>query len=1151
MLNPGDRFGDYTVVKLLGRGGMGAVYLLENANGVQVAAKILDPESAGDHESRKRFVREAELALGVKHPNLVETYDVGEDPDTGLCYILMEYVPGGSLADYLKENGALPIEDAVAVVEAMAQVLELARQKGIVHRDIKPANIMFDAEGTPKLADLGIARGGSLGTDTTTVTQTGMMIGTPAYMAPEQMLDAHNVDTRADIYSLGVVFYEMLTGERPNKDDTVVQLMAKAVKGEPLPDVRTLRPEVSASLAQLLAMMVVPDKDGRIATPGQITNALDIIERGGTFEADETKAQRREELRALRRRRKRRRHLVLVSAAIFVMLVALAGIGLGVAWLMRGEEAEVRVEAEVPRPVRETVVVTNTVEKNVVQIRTVTNVTERIVRVEKAAEPQTKESRERPSRDASERRVGHVLLLADRGVRRDLVGRIAAWVEKMLPQYVELYGDPYAEGLKDPPFIVRLNYQEGKSRGGSYRPGWEKWEITIGNDGDWDLSESTLSYMLAASLVFAPEQNWASLVFYANHLQSDSDAGTVARVVAQGRAVDPKMSDYDWRGNPRRKGVPRVNGGKDYYALHQWRSFGPLDELRKERPALMKDYFARKIERAKAGGSASGLSVEDEVALFSAVLGKDVQPVFRKYGWPLGRSNASTGDKPNRKIMNVTPRKRRLDDLPESLRQDLQKQVERSASRWRGGKGCLVTGRLVVKGEDRPTDVASWAWLNGDGTFTAAVYRGRGVVFAKHGYEVVELRVPQANEDLDRAVVYDFGTVTMERLQEDKARKLDFGLSLPPGVETAEVSLSLYNNEPVGNDWGTIGREKTSVLAERRTCAPGEKIVFKGYSFFQYRLKVTAAGCPTYEATLSDDADSIAPVKMLLAKRAVFSLRSKDGGAWTRKSVLVDAEDVLMLKEETDEWGNRGARMYLDPYKSERGVGFHFGFGPDYYDDLGELSPDVYDAQEKSGTLPIPRRLDYQDREFLPGHIYRMQEKHWKIDMLISFDFYGSPEAYESYVEKNGLSGEIAKSDMSVSSFDYEARFPAKVPMGVELKRAGDAAQAAIARKERQLEEVRQYFDGQPHELSSAKTESEAKRALSNLEKLVRRYQSIRLSPTGKWALKRNEAKAETDKIQQDLLLFLKYILSTRCPSGPATPVLKKRISQLQKGKIR
>ena len=279
MLQPGDRFGDYTVVRLLGKGGMGSVFLLKTAEGAQVAAKILDPGTAGDHESRRRFVREAELALGVKHPNLVETYDVGEDPDTGLCYILMEYVPGGSLADRLKA-GPLPISDAIRIAYQIASVLELARQKGIVHRDIKPANIMFGADGQAKLADLGIARGGSLGTNTTTVTQTGMMIGTPAYMAPEQMLDAHNVDCRADIYSLGVVFYEMLTGERPNKDDTVVQLMAKAVAGEPLPDVRTLRPEVSASLAELVSLMCAMRADARVATPFEVAAALSQVAHG-------------------------------------------------------------------------------------------------------------------------------------------------------------------------------------------------------------------------------------------------------------------------------------------------------------------------------------------------------------------------------------------------------------------------------------------------------------------------------------------------------------------------------------------------------------------------------------------------------------------------------------------------------------------------------------------------------------------------------------------------------------------------------------------------------------------------------------------------------------------------------------------------------
>ena len=270
MLNPGDRFGDYRVLKLLGKGGMGSVFLLENAAGGRIAAKILDPATASDHEARKRFLREAQLALGVKHPNLVETYDVGEDPDTGLCYILMEYVPGGDLAGRIEQKGALPIGEATRIAYEIASVLELARQKGIVHRDIKPANIMFGADGKAKLADLGIARSGFGGAGMTTVTQTGMMIGTPAYMAPEQMLDAHNVDCRADIYSLGIVFYEMLTGRRPNKDDTVLQLMAKALKGEPLPDVRTLRPEVSAALAQLIGLMTEKDVAKRIPTPAKV-----------------------------------------------------------------------------------------------------------------------------------------------------------------------------------------------------------------------------------------------------------------------------------------------------------------------------------------------------------------------------------------------------------------------------------------------------------------------------------------------------------------------------------------------------------------------------------------------------------------------------------------------------------------------------------------------------------------------------------------------------------------------------------------------------------------------------------------------------------------------------------------------------------------
>ena len=369
MLQPGDSFGDYRVLRLLGQGGMGSIFLLENDEGAQVAAKILDPATAGDHESRKRFVREAQLALGVKHANLVETYDGGEDPETGLCYILMEYVSGGSLADRIKA-GPLPINDAIRIVYQIASVLELARQKGIVHRDIKPANIMFGADGTAKLADLGIARSGIGGTETTTVTQTGMMIGTPAYMSPEQMLDAHNVDSRADIYSLGIVFYEMLTGERPNKDDTVVQLMAKAVAGEPIPDVRRLRPEVSAAVAELISLMCAMKVDERIATPAEVATAIAQIAHG----REVTIRRKRPSAAAVKKSEGAGGNLS--RKVIFVVLGVVAAVGVA-AFAYLGWHAN---KTTVPPPV---VVRTNVVEKIVTSapppVVTQTNVVEKAV----------------------------------------------------------------------------------------------------------------------------------------------------------------------------------------------------------------------------------------------------------------------------------------------------------------------------------------------------------------------------------------------------------------------------------------------------------------------------------------------------------------------------------------------------------------------------------------------------------------------------------------------------------------------------------------------------------------------------------------------------------------------------------------------------
>ncbi len=275
LLEPGDMFGDYTVERLLGKGGMGAVYLVRSPGGMRYAIKVMFPEMVRKGSGyRKRFAREAEFAMKIRHKNLISVYDVGEDPETGLCYIIMDYVQGGSVADRLEKCGRFGITEAVSIAAQVALALEVAHGHGVVHRDIKPENIMFDADGTPKLADLGVAKF-SDGTHKTTMTTTGMIIGTPAYMAPEQMMDSHHIDARADIYALGVVLYEMLTGTRPNEGSTAVELLTKAIKGEALPDVRTQRPEVPAAIAHALSLLCAPRPAGRPSTGRAAAELLD------------------------------------------------------------------------------------------------------------------------------------------------------------------------------------------------------------------------------------------------------------------------------------------------------------------------------------------------------------------------------------------------------------------------------------------------------------------------------------------------------------------------------------------------------------------------------------------------------------------------------------------------------------------------------------------------------------------------------------------------------------------------------------------------------------------------------------------------------------------------------------------------------------
>ena len=201
------------IIELIGAGGMGAVYKARQSGLDRlVALKILPEEFGHDVKFALRFTREARTLAKLSHPNIVSVFEFGHVGDT--YYFLMEYIEGSTLRDVVKA-GQLAPEHALAIVPHLCDALQYAHDKGIIHRDIKPENILLDVDGSVKIADFGLSR--ILGNDSgqEMLTGTHQVMGTPRYMAPEQMEGSHSVDHRADIYSLGVVFYEMLTGELP------------------------------------------------------------------------------------------------------------------------------------------------------------------------------------------------------------------------------------------------------------------------------------------------------------------------------------------------------------------------------------------------------------------------------------------------------------------------------------------------------------------------------------------------------------------------------------------------------------------------------------------------------------------------------------------------------------------------------------------------------------------------------------------------------------------------------------------------------------------------------------------------------------------------------------------------------------------------
>jgi serine/threonine protein kinase len=260
-IEPGDVIGRCRTIRELGRGGVGTVYLATHQTlQIEVALKVLSPALSMDNPAlAERFIREAQLAARIRHPNVIAVMDAAHDDATGLYYIVMEFVGGGSLAWHLR-HGPLPEAKALGIVTGTAHALVIAEENRIVHRDIKPENIMLDLRGTAKLADLGLAKHAL--DSRVSLTLGGSFMGTPAYMSPEQARDAKAADTRDDIYSLGASFYECLTGEPPFQGETPYNIMSELLP-KPSPKPRDLRPDLSRSTDLICRKMMAKTRDLR------------------------------------------------------------------------------------------------------------------------------------------------------------------------------------------------------------------------------------------------------------------------------------------------------------------------------------------------------------------------------------------------------------------------------------------------------------------------------------------------------------------------------------------------------------------------------------------------------------------------------------------------------------------------------------------------------------------------------------------------------------------------------------------------------------------------------------------------------------------------------------------------------------------------
>ena len=263
----------YTIAEQLGIGGSGVVYrAIDQELGEVVAIKAVRPDVlAVDATALDRLKSEIRLARRISHRNVVRTHDLGEAD--GLYFITMEYVTGTSLRELIDRGAPLPVPAVIAIAKQLCRALDVAHEQGVIHRDIKPQNMMVQPDGTLKVMDFGVAR---LAHRASQLTSAGLVVGTPAYMAPEQLLD-NAVDARVDIYAAGVVLYECLTGVRPVEAPSPAALLGRLLTSTPRP-LQEVNPEVPPALAAVVMRALAREANHRPASAEEMYQMLVAVE---------------------------------------------------------------------------------------------------------------------------------------------------------------------------------------------------------------------------------------------------------------------------------------------------------------------------------------------------------------------------------------------------------------------------------------------------------------------------------------------------------------------------------------------------------------------------------------------------------------------------------------------------------------------------------------------------------------------------------------------------------------------------------------------------------------------------------------------------------------------------------------------------------